>query len=80
MPSPSSKRDGEVPAVICFITGIAAVLMGYSVYSHLKTLHDRSITPKKITTNKPGSKLEDSIRLKSLAYLTQSHNVNIQSR
>ncbi|KAI8639010.1 hypothetical protein BD408DRAFT_485133 [Parasitella parasitica] len=75
----SSKRDGEIPAVICFVTGIAAVLMGYSVYSHLKTLHDRSSAPRKAATNKPGSKLEDSIRLKSLAYLTQSHNVNIQS-
>lgn len=80
MPPPSSKRDGELPAVLCFVTGIAAVLMGYSVYSHLKTLHDRTTSPQKTTANKPGSKLEDSIRLKSLAYLTQSHNVNIQSR
>ncbi|CAO3652222.1 unnamed protein product [Mucor fragilis] len=79
MPPPSSKRDGELPAVLCFATGIAAVLMGYSVYSHLKTLHDRTTSPPKTPTTKPGSKLEDSIRLKSLAYLTQSHNVNIQS-
>ncbi|KAI8079437.1 hypothetical protein BDF21DRAFT_311577, partial [Thamnidium elegans] len=64
--------------VVAFIAGVAAVLMGYSVYSHLKTLHDRNALPKKNAT-KSGAKLEDSIRLKSLAYLTQSHNVNIQS-
>ncbi|KAG2206826.1 hypothetical protein INT47_007582, partial [Mucor saturninus] len=72
----TSNKDNS--AVICFIAGVTAVLMGYSVYSHLKTLHERNTLPKK-TTNKTGAKLEDSIPLKSLAYLTQSHNVNIQS-
>jgi hypothetical protein len=59
----SSKRiaptnSGETPAIVCFISGIAAVLMGYSVYSHLKTLRDRNTQPKKSTT-KSGTKLED---------------------
>lgn len=70
-------RD-ETSTVVCFIAGMAAVLMGYSVYSHLKTLHDYNTLPKK-SVKKTGTKLEDSIRLKTLAYLTQSHNVNIQS-
>lgn len=59
----SSKRlattnSKDNSAVICFIAGVTAVLMGYSVYSHLKTLHDRNTLPKK-TTNKTGAKLED---------------------
>ncbi|KAI7904924.1 uncharacterized protein BX663DRAFT_501050 [Cokeromyces recurvatus] len=71
--------NGErTTAMICFFTGVAAVLMGYSIYSHLKTIHDRNVAPKK-SSNKAGLRLEDSIRLKSLAYLTQSNNVNIQS-
>lgn len=54
--APTNSRD--TPAVICFIAGITAVLMGYSVYSHLKTLHDRNTLPKK-SANKSGAKLED---------------------
>ncbi|KAI8083959.1 uncharacterized protein B0P05DRAFT_535605 [Gilbertella persicaria] len=76
-PQRQSNRD-SLPAVMYFLSGMAVALMGYSVYSHLKTLHDRNKTPYK-NSNKQGAKLEDSIRLKSLAYLTQSHNVNIQS-
>ncbi|KAG0190969.1 hypothetical protein DFQ28_001174 [Apophysomyces sp. BC1034] len=30
---------------ICFVTGMAVVFMGYSVYSHLKTLQDRNANP-----------------------------------
>ncbi|KAI9480390.1 MAG: hypothetical protein EXX96DRAFT_562409 [Benjaminiella poitrasii] len=70
---------GEGTAILCFVAGVAAVCMGYSIYSHLQTIHDQNMAPKKNPHNKPGSKLEDSIRLKSLAYLTQSNNVNIRS-
>lgn len=52
------SNSGETPAIVCFVSGMAAVLMCYSVYSHLKTLHDRSTQPKK-TASKRGTKLED---------------------
>lgn len=58
MSSNKPINKGETPAIVCFVAGIAAVLMGYSVYSHLKTLHDRNTLPKKSTT-KTGNKLED---------------------
>lgn len=48
----------DTPAFVCFIAGMAAVLMGYSVYSHLKTLHDYNTLPKK-SLKKTGTKLED---------------------
>ncbi|KAG0182048.1 hypothetical protein DFQ29_006028 [Apophysomyces sp. BC1021] len=68
---------------ICFVTGMAVVFMGYSVYSHLKTLQDRNANPgrrkRETGSNKSSRRLEDSIQLKSLAYLTQSTNINIQS-
>lgn len=55
---PALTDSKETPAVVAFIAGVAAVLMGYSVYSHLKTLHDRNALPKKNAT-KSGAKLED---------------------
>ncbi|KAI8371916.1 hypothetical protein BD560DRAFT_395831 [Blakeslea trispora] len=73
----SSLLNDQLSNTIYFFSGMAVVLMGYSVYSHLKTLHDHNNTKKNSGRN--GAKLEDSIQLKSLAYLTQSHNVNIQS-
>ncbi|KAI9262014.1 hypothetical protein BY458DRAFT_439377 [Sporodiniella umbellata] len=62
----------------CFVTGVAAILMGYSVYSHLKSVQDNHSQTKKLS-NKPETKIEDAIQLKSLAYLMQSPNANIQS-
>lgn len=56
------SNGGDMPAVMCFMAGVAAVLMGYSVYSHLKTLHDRNNLPKK-SSNKTGTKLEDCKRM-----------------
>ena len=56
--SSNKPTHQDTQAVFCFVAGIAAVLMGYSVYTHLKTLHDRNTSPK-ITPPKSGIKLED---------------------
>lgn len=68
----SSKRlastyNKETSTAIAFVAGIAAVLMGYSVYSHLKTLHDRNALPKK-NTPKSGAKLEDCMFYKKKVF------------
>ncbi|ORE22673.1 hypothetical protein BCV71DRAFT_171318 [Rhizopus microsporus] len=68
----------EGAAVACFISGIAVILMGYSVYSHLKSIQDRHVQIRR-HSNRSDTKLEDSINLDSLAYLMQSPNANIQS-
>jgi hypothetical protein len=57
--------SNDMPATMCFMAGVAAVLMGYSVYSHLKTLHDRNNLPKK-NSNKTGTKLEDCKKLSQI--------------
>ncbi|CEG74833.1 hypothetical protein RMATCC62417_09971 [Rhizopus microsporus] len=68
----------EGAAVACFISGIAVILMGYSVYSHLRSIQDRHVQIRR-HSNRSDTKLEDSINLDSLAYLMQSPNANIQS-
>ncbi|KAI8370486.1 uncharacterized protein BYT42DRAFT_582594 [Radiomyces spectabilis] len=83
----SLPRPGDIAAspgpVACFLTGMAAILMGYSVYSHLKTLHDRNTAPnrrrRRALELSSARALEDAIPIKSLALLTQSTNVNIQN-
>jgi hypothetical protein len=70
------SNGGDMPAVMCFMAGVTAVLMGYSVYSHLKTLRDRSNLPKK-STNKTGTKLEDCKKM-SLMYRSNNRTQEFQ--
>ncbi|KAI8881097.1 hypothetical protein K501DRAFT_189742 [Backusella circina FSU 941] len=75
---PNDELIPRKSAALYFATGIAAVLMGYSIYSHLKQVQVENSSSKK-KLNRTGLRLEDSVHLKSLAYLTQSNNVVIQS-
>jgi hypothetical protein len=58
--SPNEELIPRKAAALYFATGIAAVLMGYSIYSHLKQVQSENSSSKK-KLNRTGLKLEDCI-------------------
>ena len=57
----------EGAAVACFISGIAVILMGYSVYSHLKSIQDRHVQIRR-HSNRSDTKLEDCKKKTTTTY------------
>ncbi|ORZ25939.1 hypothetical protein BCR42DRAFT_315307 [Absidia repens] len=78
--SPPSVHDTNTSTLLCFLTGVAIAVMGYSLYSHVEELQQRpDSTRKRHGGLESDKKLEDAISLKALVYLIQSSNAAIQS-
>ncbi|KAI7854060.1 armadillo-type protein [Circinella umbellata] len=83
---PDTPNDSTRAATmtLCFLSGVAAAFMAYSMYSNLKIFHNRSHEhtsrkKREVQRQETNRAIEDSIPLKSLAYLTHSTNINIQN-
>ncbi|KAI7884559.1 ARM repeat-containing protein [Lichtheimia hyalospora FSU 10163] len=71
-------------ATLYFMSGMAAVLMAYSIYSNVKSFRERNAVytsrrKREVMRQEANKRVEDSIPLRSLALLTQSSNASIQS-
>ncbi|KAI8993198.1 hypothetical protein BDB01DRAFT_775533, partial [Pilobolus umbonatus] len=53
-----NKSLSTTQSLVCFISGMAAVVMGYSVYSHLKSAQQYNVRPKRLHSLND-KKLED---------------------
>ncbi|ORY89227.1 hypothetical protein BCR43DRAFT_124185 [Syncephalastrum racemosum] len=76
--------DASINSAFYFLSGVSAVLMAYSMYTHLKTFHERNAVHlnrrhRDNHRHEANKRIEDSIPLRSLAYLAQSSHVNEQS-
>ncbi|KAI9244676.1 hypothetical protein BDA99DRAFT_528851 [Phascolomyces articulosus] len=84
LPDAPGDSTRAATMTLCFLSGVAAAFMGYSMYSNLKTFHNRnqehtSRKKREAQRHETNRIIEDSIPLKSLAYLTHSTNINIQN-
>lgn len=59
----NKERSLTSAEIACFLAGAAAMLMGYSVYSHLKSVQDSNSQTKK-SSNRLESKIEDCNKIK----------------
>ncbi|KAI7867039.1 hypothetical protein BDF14DRAFT_779063 [Spinellus fusiger] len=83
MSSSLSSSERSLAPVLCFLGGFGAIVMVYSVYSHLQTHTTLYATANKQQNNEqqqPKKKIQDAIQLKALAYLTQSTDIVMSSR
>ncbi|KAI8975026.1 hypothetical protein BDF20DRAFT_822402 [Mycotypha africana] len=72
------QQSSKTNSAIYFVTGAVAILLSYSIYSHLKIASNRSDQSIKRTIGRSERKLDDALQLKTLAYLMQSDNANIR--